>query len=437
MVALWVAAACAVITLLLAAVIAALYCSRPEPVQISENPGRKYDERDLVFVRQKLQANTPRYEQYYASNPDKKAADDHFRAQPGLLNPDARFADPFLFRSVRGSLNSIYALLQERNGLHLEDKRLTCDPLPMSTAIKGWCRHFGALSAGICLLEEHHKYSHHGYRELYGTPVELTHRFAVAFTLEMDLASTMSAPQAPIWLESARQYENGANIATQLAIMIRHMGWSAKPHFFDNYDLVAPLVARDAGLGEIGRMAILMTPEAGPRVRLGGVTTDLPLVPDGRRRDQAVLDFCAACDKCARSCPAKAIPSGPPGKDGGACRWRINDAACYTYWAKTGNPCGRCMAVCPLSHPGNLMRSVPWGFVRTSRLFHAAVLAWDDWTYGKTPAPWPPPDWMTVTMEKVAGEVHGKGMVAEPLNEGFDPPCCGGESVKMGGNRIK
>ncbi len=48
--------------------------------------------------------------------------------------------------------------------------------------------------------------------------------------------------------------------------------------FDAHFRVVCPLVARDAGLGEIGRMGLLMTPELGPRVCIGVVTTDAPLV---------------------------------------------------------------------------------------------------------------------------------------------------------------
>ena len=64
--------------------------------------------------------------------------------------------------------------------------------------------------------------------------------------------------------------------------------------------MIAPLVARDAGLGEIGRMGLLMTPRLGPRVRLGVVTTDLPLAPNEAGDDLSVLDFCTRCKKCAQ-----------------------------------------------------------------------------------------------------------------------------------------
>ena len=39
-------------------------------------------------------------------------------------------------------------------------------------------------------------------------------------------------------------------------------------------------IAIDAGLGELGRNGLLVTPKYGPRVRLAKILTNMPLVPD-------------------------------------------------------------------------------------------------------------------------------------------------------------
>jgi len=90
-----------------------------------------------------------------------------------------------------------------------------------------------------------------------------------------------SGPLAPIIMESSQKYLDSGSIAVQLAAFIRNLGYPALAHIDGNYQVVCPLVARDAGLGDIGRMGLLMTPKLGPRVRIGVVTTDLPLLVDG------------------------------------------------------------------------------------------------------------------------------------------------------------
>ena len=49
------------------------------------------------------------------------------------------------------------------------------------------------------------------------------------------------------------------NRVVQLGYLIRSLAYPARTHIDGNYRVIAPLVARDAGLGEIGRMGLLMT----------------------------------------------------------------------------------------------------------------------------------------------------------------------------------
>ncbi|MBI4295154.1 MAG: epoxyqueuosine reductase [Chloroflexi bacterium] len=63
-----------------------------------------------------------------------------------------------------------------------------------------------------------------------------------------------------------------------------------------------------AGLGVWGRSHLLVTPQWGPRVRLGGIVSDAPLEAD-RPRDE---DLCRECTLCIDSCPAAAL--APEGK---------------------------------------------------------------------------------------------------------------------------
>ena len=104
--------------------------------------------------------------------------------------------------------------------------------------------------------------------------------------------------------------------------------------------------ATRAGLGWIGKTALFVSPETGPKVRLATVFTDLPLevgvpVTEGR---------CGSCRACLDACPAGA------GRDvtwhAGMAREELFDAgACDRYMASLGSAehrvCGRCVAACP------------------------------------------------------------------------------------------
>jgi ferredoxin len=186
-------------------------------------------------------------------------------------------------------------------------------------------------------------------------------------------------------------------MAIQLADLIRRLGYQARAHVDGLYRVICPLVARDAGLGEFGRMGLLMTPRLGPRVRIAVVTTDLPLATDPPAPDLTAIDFCLQCRKCADSCPSRAISFGAPEEDeNGVLRWRIDAEACFTLWGRLGTDCARCMAVCPFSHPDNVMHAlVRWG-IRNNGLFRKGALWMDDLVYGRRPPPKGDLEWMDV-----------------------------------------
>jgi len=356
-------------------------------------PKTRVDERDIMFARARLAPGSPQYEAYYAMRPENRAGDDKTRALPGLLSMDARRAEPLAFASAEASFCLTEALREEVDG-PLAPFRSEYPADLMTAYIKGQACYYGACTVGIAELQPYHVYSHIGRGSgEYGAPIILDHRYAIAFTVEMDHTMMGPAPEAPVVMESARQYVEAARVALQLGYLIRWLGYPARAHIDGNYRVVAPLVARDAGLGEIGRMGLLMTPELGPRVRLGVVTTDLPLIPDGRRDDVSAIDFCRTCKKCAENCPSRSIPFGDREEINGALRWRIDSDSCFRYWNLIGTDCGRCMAVCPYSHPDNLAHNAVRWAIRHSGAARRGALWLDDVFYGRHPAPRPAPDW--------------------------------------------
>jgi epoxyqueuosine reductase QueG len=142
-------------------------------------------------------------------------------------------------------------------------------------------------------------------------------------------------------------------------------------------------------------MGLLMTPALGPRVRLGVVTTDLPLVADRRQADASILDFCRVCKKCAACCPPRAIPRDDRQWIDGALRWRIDDEVCFRYWNAIGTDCARCMAVCPYSHPGSPVHNLVRWAARRSGVARRAAVWLDDLFYGSVPASKPWPAWLS------------------------------------------
>jgi len=350
-------------------------------------PISRFDERDVIFARANLIPGSREFEGYYAMRPENRVIDDRFRALPGLLSPDAIKADPLIFASAKASFALTKAMREEAEG-PVAGVREELTEIQSTYMVKRLARFYGAVTVGITELHPYHIYSHIGRGTgEYGARIMLDHRYAIAFTVEMDHGIMAQAPEASVVMESARKYAQMGVIGLKLGYLIRSLGYPARAHIDGNYRVIAPLVARDAGLGGIGRMGILMTPHLGPRVRLGVVTTDLPLVPDTRSDDTSVLDFCRICVKCAENCPSRAIPTGDRAEVEGALRWRIDADQCFRYWNTIGTDCGICMSVCPYSHPDNWGHDFVRWAVRRSGAARRVALKLDDLFYGRIHTP--------------------------------------------------
>ncbi|MCG0275151.1 MAG: epoxyqueuosine reductase [Thermosediminibacteraceae bacterium] len=106
--------------------------------------------------------------------------------------------------------------------------------------------------------------------------------------------------------------------------------------------------ATRAGLGWIGKSALLVTKKFGPRVRLATILTDMPL-PEGTPVEES---GCGSCMVCVKSCPGGAIRGENwfPGIE----RSRLFDHKACTACMKEkfghispGLVCGICVSRCP------------------------------------------------------------------------------------------
>jgi ferredoxin len=368
--------------------LACLWPDRPGRLPRRLEPSVRIDERDIMFSRRELQPGSDEHERYYERHPDRRAVDDRWRARPGLMGTGSRYEHRLGFAAAEATFRAVDALQPFVEGDPAAEPQQR-DPEDARDFLCQWARDLGAVDAGVARLKPEHVYTVGGRGERYDIPIDLDHPFAVAFTVEMDHRMMQSAPASPTLMESARQYLNAGSIAVQLAIAIRDLGFRARAHIDGNYQVICPLVARDAGLGEIGRMGLLMTPRHGPRVRIGVVTTDMPLATSPDLRIPAIEEFCRLCEKCAKVCPSQAIPYGDRGD-----RWQIDSESCFTYWCEAGTDCGRCMATCPYAHPDTAVHRLVRASIRHSPLIRRAAVTLDDFAYGVRPRPKPLPEWM-------------------------------------------
>jgi len=343
----------------------------------------RVDERDTIFAREKYRAGTEKYKAYYEIRPEKKEIDDKIRSLPELLGPGGKYYDPLRSKYVDSLFKLEESLVDYVDGPVNPDKKLV-DPEQMSGILKKLTHHLGADEVGITQLNRCYVYSHVGRGpERWGTEIENKHPYAIAFTVEMDYTHVEQAPGLGITEESALQYLNVQRISIVLAEYIRQLGYGARAHVSgSNYQIILPPVAYDAGLGEVGRLGYLISPRFGARIRLGAVTTEMPLVPD-KPIQFGVQDFCEKCQKCAVNCPPVAIPYGGRSMVRGVEKWQLDIERCFIYWRTMGTACGLCMKVCPFSHPDTLVHNILRPGIRRSS-FARGVSVWgDDLFYGK------------------------------------------------------
>ncbi len=267
------------------------------------------------------------------------------------------------------------------------------DPHDLNSQIKKMAAVFGASLCGICKIDNRWIYSSAfkgdkdgGKSEAIDFPNECTHAIALAFEMDYDAIGT--SPAHPSSVAVGLGYSQMAYTSGLLAQYIRGLGYKAIPSGNDT-GLSVP-IAIDAGLGEIARNGLLVTPEFGPRVRLAKIFTDLPLIPD-EPIEFGVWDFCIICEKCADKCPSKSImkglPTGEPfdrSNQSGILKWNIQAKKCLSFWASNGTDCSNCIRVCPFNKPkGALHDFVRFG-IKNFKSLHGAFLWGDDvMGYGK------------------------------------------------------
>ncbi|HCT30423.1 MAG TPA: hypothetical protein DIW31_06755 [Bacteroidales bacterium] len=387
----------AIVLILLAAII--LYYLIKKPIKVvgySHNiPQNRIDEHDVIFARMRLKPNTDDWNNYYSTHRYEEEQDNKARSMAGLLSKSSLYYNPLTYNTANTNFD-IIEYLQKAIKHPVSDKKIEIDQQKLTEYIKNWTKYLGAHSVGITELRDYHLYSYRGRGEDKGKPVIKSHKYAIAFTVEMDFDNVSAAPASPIICESTQKYLDCATIALQIATFLKNAGHDSRAHIDGDYELICPLVARDAGLGEIGRMGLLMTPELGPRVRIAVVTTNAPLLPDQFVLEPTMIEFCTYCKKCADCCPGKALPSGAMEENNGVKRWKVNTEMCYQYWCVSGTDCGRCISVCPFSHPNNILHNVIRRLIRRSYIMARIAYIADDILYDRKPKPKPIAKWMKV-----------------------------------------
>jgi reductive dehalogenase len=375
---------------------------------------KRVDERTHVFARSRsLRPGSQEFKTFYREHPEYEEYDTRRREMGGPLGHFGTIDSPHEGPNVAATLASgampMYLGTPEKVKPEphsvMKEKRVILTPEEATERVKGYARNRGADLVGITELNPLWLYSHRGeifYENWqdWGREIEIEHQYAVVFAMQMSFEMVGTGPHSPTMIESMGNYAKGAYIATQLASFIANLGYSATASHFRHYEALMVPLAVDAGLGELGRLGYLITKELGPRVRLGVVTTDLPLVPD-KPVDIGVDDFCSICKKCAVCCPSHSIPvEKNKTVVNGLLRWKLNDETCFDYWGKIGTDCNICMRVCPWSHARTFPHKLIVMLITRNRLARRIFSVMDDIFYGKRPKSKAPPDWAQFNRER-------------------------------------
>ncbi|HBG4837137.1 TPA: 4Fe-4S ferredoxin [Clostridioides difficile] len=309
---------------------------------------KRVDERNTMFARANYKKDSTAYNDYYKKNPDKKEIDDSIRNRPNLCSEGTMTYNE-LNSPMAGSafdfLSDIKSLCEGK----VSDTKVDVDAKSMTKKIKGLAKQYGASVVGITKLKDYHIYTNRGrHEENYGEEINLTHKYAIVFGCEMDKEMINRAPMICEVIETSKCYVDASIVGMILSYYIRNLGYDARNHMDANYLVMPVFIARDAGLGDIGRNAILTNKDYGSRLRLGVVTTDIPLLED-EYVDFGLEDFCKVCKKCSFNCPSHSLSNDIKIGDDGKYNWVIEHETCYIKWRYLGTDCGMCISACPFS----------------------------------------------------------------------------------------
>ncbi|WP_019851505.1 reductive dehalogenase [Desulfitobacterium sp. PCE1] len=350
-----------------------LNTSAAELHEIDQNYSR-YNQKHNIFIRLFWDEEIKRLEHARQKNAEQYSKDN----KPGYSKFDKAFLAGTMNFMREKIVQNIHICDQEFNAWNGEKgtKEEGMDTFTLTKAIKKAAKMYGACAVGIAPLDRRWVYSHwYDLQTRQSYPIQFSDeapeynriqeptllenkarvipasmKTAIVMLFEMDPGCLKYSPTLLPYANGRFVYSEMCLTTNSLAGLIRELGYNAIPSV--NCTALNIPLAIDAGLGQIGRNGKLINPYLGTRIRIAKVITDLPLDCD-QPIDFGVNEFCEACRKCARKCPAGAIPSDSKVCSGmdelsnnGYLRWAIDHKKCFCYWSECGTNCNICITVC-------------------------------------------------------------------------------------------
>ncbi len=173
---------------------------------------------------------------------------------------------------------------------------------------------------------------------------------AIVLGMELDWEQIKTAPSYFCAIEAFRVYKELGDIVIELTNYLQEQDYKAEAHHPFGGKLLFPYHAVAANIGIIGQLGLLVTPEFGPRQRIGIITIDADIPLNRKKRDfSEIEEFCNNCGACIKSC--KAALEEPVEKiKGSGVISRIDRSECIERLIDD-NYCSICLKICSLGHP--------------------------------------------------------------------------------------
>lgn len=180
--------------------------------------------------------------------------------------------------------------------------------------------------------------------------IDFLYENAIVLGMEMDFSHIQDAPGPKAGLEAQRVYAQLGIATNKIADFIRSRGYGAIACHPYGGPALYPAMAVRAGLGQMGRHGMLISKKFGPRQRLSMITTNAGPLPETKKEDLGISEFCEKCGLCIKKCPVGAIYQKPVKKQSSTVSC-VDHEKCGTFFYDHDG-CSVCIKSCPFHKNG-------------------------------------------------------------------------------------
>jgi len=239
-------------------------------------------------------------------------------------------------------------LLRARRAIHYTGRQnpplgsgpAAVEPVRLTELLREEARRLGISAVGVARYDPRFTFAEYAGRNA-GDRM-------IVCVLEQPWGATQELPCASTEKAALGTYAALLERMTRLTGWLQGQGFQARAEDYEGESIYIHYAVA-AGLGQLGLNGQLLTPQAGSRCRLAGITTDAPLVFDAPQ-DYGIEGICDHCQVCVRRCPVGAIPAVRR-EYRGVTKAKLNTKRCFPIVTQVAG-CAICMKVCPVQRFG-------------------------------------------------------------------------------------